>query len=409
MATIKLYRNTRFNGVNIPHSLYVVEHEGTLVKSIINGNIIQGEGLNYIDVSMSSQEATAVDFIIVEGNDGKKVGYTPSASHETSSPNVVRFYLYCMALSTILPTIDIMSGSANRLTIDPNVDDDQYFTNIEPFRPAEENICVPVTMDSRVVATCYNILETISIPPQMYKRVLNQFNPISNQATNLRIANSYEDVQAGTFSDTANYAIARSQRGGTQTARLIKDVDTNAVISTSIVATEGDDILRKLYPTQVSLPGLNGVAGATISTGTRWWLEQDIPTKTASWDTNDLLDGSSIINDLRTRGYDNNITAMWAVPTFYVQSVSHTQYDACADGKTDNVGGITAISASLFISHIDAQPIIGYTIKNNKCKYKNLFDGQNRFLLRYNDHIEISLSHRRRHHRAGAPRQAVSA
>jgi len=362
MGRIRIYRETDCTGCDSLDELSTVINNADEIydKEV---NILTAIGRSSIKVKLDKGLANQADYVIIDGNDGERVGYYITGK-DNRAGDTIEYFLEEDALTTIFPDIEVIYGSANRLHV--NDDDTTYYTIVEPFVPSERLNVLGFFMDSRFGAdgnsSCKNILETLVIPPKIFE---TQINPASPQTMPGKLSEA-ELLELRTNGITAydpillEYDMNQSSSGVTG----VIDKQTGTLSQISVTHTPFPRF-RKLVPTQLSLPQIGKDTSITLSTSSRWWFEEDIPALVADPSAHPELAKSSVINDLRSLGIESNITAYWSVPTPYIGGNSHKQYSAL--NETD-WGGISAISASV-LNNTYIFRSSGIIPKNNKAKY----------------------------------------
>ena len=363
MANVKIYSNTGFSTVDIPENLTLVKTECDLFDEFDDGNIIQAQGLNNVIVrGITSQDAATIDFVIVRDNDGLEVGYNVLDNYQMVSPNTCKFGIVEAALSTIFDDIVILSANANRMCVDD--DDTTYYTNLEPFQPAEAPIILHNTMDTRFPTTANtDILETITIPPK-FQKITSADKKVQSVPSGMS-----GDVNSNEYKIGITYPIYGSEDPGLMARQYmtshqkITTVGKDTVEQIQIQSID-DPVFRKLIPTQYTITPLITDTPVTISLGSKWWLKEDIEATDITGYA-DYVGRVSVINDLRSLGADNNITNYWSVPTVYTSAIVHSAYQATQD---DAYGGVTSIGNSKVKAPYQfATTASG--VKNNKARY----------------------------------------
>lgn len=341
MATIYLYQNTGFNLVDIPESLDLVKSDANLYRRYTDGNVIQAQGLSNVIVdNITSVDAASIDFIIVRDDDGLEVGYNVLDNFQFVAPQTCQFFITEAALTTILENMIVVSASANRMHIEVDEDDTEFFSNPEPFEPALSYVIGTSPIDDRFPISnpnCTNILETTVAPPEMITN--------TDQGT---IIGSNTVVQQNYTADNtfATRKKGTKYRNTTPVVTTIEDSNHN-VMSQSVLSTVEPEF-RPITPTVYNINKLFEGA-VSIYTGSNYWVNG----------------ATQVVNQLTSVGMANGITSYWAVPTAYIKSIT----DAGYSDSGASAGGVSIIESDVFNKTV---PLNGPTFgvfHNNKVYY----------------------------------------
>lgn len=357
MARVSLFANTGLDTVNVIDDINYLKTSTALFDTIDDCNIIQSDGLTYVTVKgISSEDAETIDCLIVESNQGNERLYNVIGI-EMVATNTCQFKLVPEALASILPDAVVISASANRMHV--NDDDEKYYTLLEPFMPSLEPNILQTKMDVRFPNNNYiPILETVTIPPLIFKIEESNIETSSGHYV-------YNTIN-GTYDLTDKKFISESMRSNAipTVPNTTQILDTYGNVTQVTVSSSDNPLFRTMVETLYTIVGLFNKLVTTISTGSRWWLGTELVDTQVKTDKG--ID-SSVINDLRELGADNNITAYWSVPSVYVSLGTHSGY-RCTENSAPNYGGITNISNTQFTADFPMQSSIA-RLKNNKGKY----------------------------------------
>lgn len=368
------YSETGFNSVDIPDSLELVKNEGNLVLRKTNINIIQTDNIYKLTIKgMVRGIARGIDYVIISDN-GEETGYfIDDKGYEFRSPDTCTFYLQLDPYATMGGLVrenEIVSGTANRMTVNESEEDNQWFTLTEPFKPSLRPLILEAILDGRmnIAHQDVNLLETLVIPPKTLKdaEVSAKYNTGTDyNGVNISVP-SQIPMPPRTFDmSSSNQEVVQSKEnvGGQQriTSTTVNDVQVFEY--------------RDLIETNLTIKGLYG-DNKTIKTGSRWWKQDQLEgTATFSGKTKK----TTVINDLRITGSDANIVNYWSVPQPYIESADGTSYQP---QEATNYGGINNIASSLDVSddnHVINTSYEAFNLKNNKAKY-----GQGTQVIVYN-------------------------
>ena len=356
------YNNTGFDSINIPDSFELVEENANEVFHKENINLIQIDNIYKISVKgIVDDIARSIDYVIIESDSGDKTGYyvDDSKGYEFIAPNICSFYLHLDPYITIGGLVnenEIISGSANRMTVNETEENSKYFALQEPFKPALQSTILEGLLDGRMMnnRNMINILETLVIPPKTLTD--------AETSTNYDTGRSYNGVKLMSPSNpTRNFETATSNADVYQTEENVGG--QQRVTSTTINDVQVFEY-RQMKETNLTIKGFFG-DDAVIKTGSRWWKADQL-------EGNAIIKGqtkkTSVINDLRITGSDSNINSYWSIPAPYIESNDGAVY---APQEKENYGGISNIKSSLYES--GQAPINAdytqFNLKNNKAKY----------------------------------------
>ncbi len=355
------YSETGFNTVDIPDSLELVKEHANQVFYKNNINLIQQDNILKLKVKgMIKNIARAVDYVIISDNDEESGYFVNDNGYEFVAPDTCTFYLILDPYATIGGLVlqnEIISGTANRMTISETEDDTEYFTLIEPFKPSLRNTILEAILDGRMrdPHEDINILETLVIPPKTMKD--------AETTTGYDTGRSY---RGHTISMPSN--ATRVFESASLNQNVIQDEETIAG-QRMITSTTVNDVqvieYREMVETNLTIKGLFG-DNKTIKTGSRWWKQDQLE---GTCLINNQTKKTTVINDLRITGSDSNINNYWAIPAPYISSSSGSQYQP---QEKNGYGGLDSISSSLHESspsEIINADYTSFNLKNNKAKY----------------------------------------
>lgn len=362
----RFYKETGFNSVDIPDSLSLIKNDATQVKYKSNVSLLQVDNIYKITTKgWTLQDARSIDYVIIEDNNGESAGYfLHDRGYEFKSPDICTFFLQLDPYATIGGLVhenEIISGSANRLTVDEEEENSKYFTAVEPYQQTVRPIIAEGILDGRIRDTQDEItlLETLVIPPKTLKD-----EELNDNNRNYGNVNVDAPVPAGMpqYIQERYFATIKSNPTIIQTKENIASQDR--ITSTNISDIQTFEY-RDLIETNLIINGLYGDV-RTIRTGSRWWKGDQLEgTCTVKGKTKK----TTVINDLRITGSDNNITNYWSVPTPYIKTIASSTYNPM---EFTNYGGIDTIESSVFHSNDNLHITTGYdmfNLKNNKAKY----------------------------------------
>lgn len=357
MARVRLYAAEGIDAINLLDNVNIMINNGDEIYDRNNMNIIQLEGLTNIVVDgISENEAMKVSYIVLSENN-RKVGYVIENGYEFVAPNTCKFYIMEDAVGTALQDIDLISASADRMSVSVSEDNEKFFTEIEPFRPCEIQHIFNFFMQPEFANGCttnYNIAETLVIPPQLEAFSEGGIEDAPIEGSEYKLTNNILSTAA-----TKVKSFYQKIMQTTPTTNVIKDAEGN-ILSASTLSI-GEVVFRKMTSTIMQITNLINDTIVNITIGARWWMEQDFNSVIQVGN----LEDSTIINDLVRTGTQNNITSYWSIPTPYVESIAHSGYNPT---EKTNYGGITNIKAKVYKQTYTFKAPT-YTPLNNKARY----------------------------------------
>lgn len=385
---VRLYRDTGFNAVDIPDSPQMLEKNFSYFKQYANVNIQQINNLAYVTVELNEKYAREVDYVVFIDDTtavNKNVSMYTVDGFMMLAPDVCKLQLREDAYNTLGGFSDpnmpygpktpsgntILAGSANRLSVSVDEDNEVFYNAEEPFSPSKPS---KIEFDNLLPLSgkTIKIVEVTALPPGY---TINFFKPGEETPIDDNIigkiiggAKTIWRIATRPFSQ---HSIIIDNDG----ERQVNFVDTSSLKLRRINETT----IRMTTPNEKEIYLKTGTSYFIID-DTGKYMDSEKANITYNLLTSEIIElkpeKHDLLMDMNEADMVDAIVGYWEVPMEYIQNYKipgEKQYIAQSEkvNEEEPVMGASEVQAACYRKQLVAS--YPPNLYNNKAKYGQSF------------------------------------